>query len=177
MIKAIVYTSNSGSTQKYARILGEELGLPVYSYKEARMIFTKEDEIIYMGWIMCGRISKYYRAVDRFNIKAVCAVGINKNTSIEIEKIKTINFIDSKFFYLRGAYNKENQHGIIKYIMKIATPIIKIDIKSNLQSTLNDLENLDMLCNGRDYVNKEQISEIIKWVDEDESLISKIREK
>ena len=30
-IRAIVYTSNTGHTEKYARMLGEKTGLPVYS--------------------------------------------------------------------------------------------------------------------------------------------------
>lgn len=35
MAKAIVYTSNTGYTEEYARLLGEETGLPVYSLKDA----------------------------------------------------------------------------------------------------------------------------------------------
>ena len=30
-MKAIVYTSNTGSTARYAAMLGQETGLPVYS--------------------------------------------------------------------------------------------------------------------------------------------------
>jgi len=33
--KAIVYTSNTGYTAEYAKILGEKAGLPVYSLDEA----------------------------------------------------------------------------------------------------------------------------------------------
>ena len=32
---AIVYTSNTGYTQQYAKLLGEKTGLPVYSLDEA----------------------------------------------------------------------------------------------------------------------------------------------
>ena len=31
MIQAIIYTSNTGSTERYAKLLGHELELPVYS--------------------------------------------------------------------------------------------------------------------------------------------------
>lgn len=163
MIKAIVYTSNSGSTQKYANMLSEELAIPVYTYEEAKNIFTKEDEIIYMGWVFCGRIAKYCRALDHFNIKAVCAVGINKTKSIAVSRIKCKNLIENECFYLRGAYNKENQKGFIKLVMKFAAVIVKIDVKSNSQSTLSDLENLDMLYNGRNYINKDELEDVIKW--------------
>lgn len=174
MIKAIVYTSNSGSTKKYAIMLGEELGLPVYSYKEAKMIFTKEDEIIYMGWVAWGRVVKYFRAVDLFDVKAVCAVGIHKTKSIAISKIKSVNFIDKECFYLRGAYDRDKQHGIVKILMKVLTPIIKLDIRSNNEATLSDLEHLDMLYNGRDYVTKEELKDVIKWVRNYENEICRI---
>lgn len=36
MIQAIVYTSNTGSTEQYARLLGQEAGLPVCSLAEAK---------------------------------------------------------------------------------------------------------------------------------------------
>jgi len=36
MIKAIVYESNTGFTQKYAELLAEKTGLPVYSHKNLK---------------------------------------------------------------------------------------------------------------------------------------------
>ena len=35
-MKAIIYTSNAGSTVQYAQLLADELHLPVYSAKEAK---------------------------------------------------------------------------------------------------------------------------------------------
>ena len=35
-MKAIIYTSNAGSTAQYAQLLANELHLPVYSAKEAK---------------------------------------------------------------------------------------------------------------------------------------------
>ncbi len=35
-MKAIIYTSNAGSTVRYAQLLADELHLPVYSAKEAK---------------------------------------------------------------------------------------------------------------------------------------------
>ena len=35
MMDAIVYTSNTGHTEKYAKILGEKTDLPVFSLKDA----------------------------------------------------------------------------------------------------------------------------------------------
>lgn len=35
-MKAIIYTSNTGSTERYARLLAEQTGLPAYSLTEAK---------------------------------------------------------------------------------------------------------------------------------------------
>ena len=35
-MKAIVYTSHTGHTQRYAQLLAERTGVPAYSMKEAR---------------------------------------------------------------------------------------------------------------------------------------------
>lgn len=48
-MKAIIYTSNAGSTVQYAQLLADELHLPVYSAKEAKKKVPAHSEIIYLG--------------------------------------------------------------------------------------------------------------------------------
>lgn len=38
-MRAIVYTTNAGSTEQYAELLAQETGLPVYSLAEAKERF------------------------------------------------------------------------------------------------------------------------------------------
>ena len=44
-MKAIVYTSNTGHTAEYAKILGEKTGLPVYALSEAAKQLSNGTEI------------------------------------------------------------------------------------------------------------------------------------
>ena len=37
MIKAIVYKSKTGHTEKYAKMIGEKLNIPYYTLKEAKI--------------------------------------------------------------------------------------------------------------------------------------------
>ena len=53
-MKAIIYTSNTGSTAEYAQLLGKELNLPVHSLQKAKNKVPAGSEIIYLGWIMAG---------------------------------------------------------------------------------------------------------------------------
>ena len=46
---AIVYTSNTGYTAEYARLLGQATGLTVYSLTEAAEKLTGGKPILYLG--------------------------------------------------------------------------------------------------------------------------------
>ena len=61
-MKAIIYTSNTGSTAEYAQLLGNELNLPVHSLQQAKNKVLSGSEIIYLGWIMAGgkRMKLYF---------------------------------------------------------------------------------------------------------------------
>ena len=55
-MQAIVYTSHTGSTAQYAYLLGRELGITVYNSMRE---LEKDTEIIYLGWIMAGKVQGY----------------------------------------------------------------------------------------------------------------------
>lgn len=48
-MRAIIYTSNTGSTAEYAQLLGKELNLPVHSLKQAKNMVPACSEIIYLA--------------------------------------------------------------------------------------------------------------------------------
>ncbi|MDO5443636.1 MAG: hypothetical protein Q4G10_08195 [Bacteroidia bacterium] len=56
MIKAVVYTSETGHTKKYAELFGERTGLPVYDLDTAIKEVPKGAEIVYLGWLMAGTV-------------------------------------------------------------------------------------------------------------------------
>ena len=59
---AIVYVSNTGRTARYARMMGEKTGLPVYELAEARKALPKKAPIIYCGWLMATSVKDYRKA-------------------------------------------------------------------------------------------------------------------
>ena len=77
-MEAIVYTSNTGSTEHYAKLLGHELNVPVYSTEEAKNKLPVGTGIIYLGWIRAGKIQGYGLAGKKYKICAVCAVGMGQ---------------------------------------------------------------------------------------------------
>lgn len=56
MVKAIIYTSQTGFTRKYARLLAQETGLMAYELGKAPGKIQSDDPVIYMGWLKAGRL-------------------------------------------------------------------------------------------------------------------------
>ena len=65
MLHAIVYTSNAGSTARYAQLLGQVTGLPIFSAQEAHKNLANGD-ILYLGWVMAGTVKGYQQAAKRY---------------------------------------------------------------------------------------------------------------
>ena len=77
---SIVYTSNTGYTAEYARLLGEKTGLPVYSLAEAEQKLAAGNRVIYLGWLMAGKVQGYKKAAKRYKVQAVCGVAALAST-------------------------------------------------------------------------------------------------
>lgn len=163
-IKAIIYTSNTGFTKKYADILGEELEIPVYEFKEAKQNINKTDEIIYMGWIMAGGIKNYEKARKKYNIKAVCSVGMGRPNEKQYQELIQRYHNKEKLFYLQGGFDKNKLRGIYKFMMSSMEKIIKPKLEEKENKTEEEIEMLEMLDGKKDCVKKENLNEIINWI-------------
>ena len=84
---AIIYTTNTGSAERYAKLLAQETGLPVYSFAEAKKQVFSKAKIIYLGWIMAGSVKGYAEAARRYRVCAVCGVGMGQ-TGTQIESVR-----------------------------------------------------------------------------------------
>ena len=91
-MKAIVYTTNAGSTEQYSKLLAQETGLPVYSLAEAKRTLSSGTEIVYLGWIMASTVKGYADAAKRYRICAVCAVGMGQ-TGTQVDVVRKKNAI------------------------------------------------------------------------------------
>ena len=80
-MKAIIYTSNTGSTAEYAQLLGKELNLPVHSLQKAKNKVPAGSEIIYLGWIMAGGIKGYNEAAKLYKVRAICGIGMGQTVT------------------------------------------------------------------------------------------------
>ena len=73
---AIVYTSNTGHTRRYSLLLGDQLGLSVYSLDEAKSQISDGCPVICLGRIHASRVKGYSKSASRYSVCAVCGVGL-----------------------------------------------------------------------------------------------------
>jgi len=164
-MKAIIYKSNSGFTKKYAEILSEKTGIPFYEINEGFKKVPSGSEIIYMGWLMAGKIAGYKKVAPKYSIKAVCAVGMAAFTEKYQEETKSQNSItNAELFYLQGGFDINKLHGLYKFMMKAMIKTMKPKILNKEVKTQEDLDILEMADKGKDCVSEENLKEVIDFI-------------
>lgn len=162
-IKAIVYVSNTGHTERYAKMLGEKIGLPVYELKAAKNELEQGTRIIYMGWLFATAVKEYVTAVKLFDIAAVCAVGLCDTGTMQDEARDGNDIpLETAFFTIQGGMDKTKLKGIYKIMIKLLTKWVK----STKNKSEADERMLWLLENDRDYVCEENLAAILEWYEE-----------
>lgn len=164
MVKAIVYISNTGFTKKYAELLSQKTGIPIYEFKEAKKKLNKNDDICYMGWIMAGKIKKYSKAKKRYNITVSCGVGMAPSKDKQIRELKNMNHINEKFFYLQGGYDKTKLKGIYKMMMNVMEEVIKSQMTGLEARQDENKEMIEILTNGKKDITESDLNGVIEFI-------------
>ncbi len=164
MIQAIVYTSNAGTTEQYAKIIGEKTGFPVYSLKNACGL-AAGTEIIYLGWLMAGIVQGYKKAAKLYTIRALCGVGMGE-TGSQIEDIKKANTVSDSMpvFTMRGGFDIKKLHGIYRFMMGVMRKTAGKKLSEKTDRTPDEDIMLDMMMNGRSYVSEKNAATVLDWL-------------
>lgn len=163
-MKAIVYQSNAGHSKRYAELFSQQTGLPVYDLKEANKTLSKGTEIIFFSWICAGSIPNYAKTAKRYQISALCAVGMGHpgdNQIVELAKKYQIELTNA--FYLQGGFDFQKLHGIYKFMMKSVSKFMGPALEKKSDQTADEIAMLNMLKNGGDYVSIDNLLPILNW--------------
>lgn len=155
---AIVYVSNTGYTEKYAKLLSMETNLKSYTLTDAKKELKKGSEIIFLGWIMGGKISGLKKAKHRYKIKSIAGVGMDepKNESSE-ELIKKNKIKNIPTHYLQGGFDLRKLNGIYGFMMR--TMLKSLQTKPD--KTKEDVEFEKKISRGFDKVKIENLQLIL----------------
>ena len=156
----IVYTSNTGHTRQYALMLGEEIGLPVYSYDEAVSGLSGGSRVIYLGWIHASHVKGYSDAARRFSVCAVCGVGLC-DTGTLISEVRKATSIpeDIPLFTIQGGFDRSKLKGMNKLMISMLAK----GLSAQKQRSTQDERMLELLSKDASYVSMENLVAILQW--------------
>lgn len=161
---AIVYTSNTGYTRQYALMLGTRTGLPVYSLAEAREKLAPGNTILYLGWLMAGKVEGYAKAAKRYQVAALCGVGIGA-TGSQFEDLRKVNRLPAGLpvFTLQGGFDLAKLKGVYKLMMLIMVKAMgkKLEEKGNL--TPEEADMMELVLHGGSRVKEENLGAVLDW--------------
>ena len=167
-MKAIVYTSQTGHTQRYAQMLAERTGVPAYSLKEAGKSLRRGEEIFYMGWLMAGTVKALQSAMDRYTIRGAAIVGVSPQGNGDLWTEARINggYSDSggRLFYLQGGYAPEKLGFFYRMMMKpMAGSVVRQVQARGEAATDQERRMAEIFQHGGDFVREEALDEIVRW--------------
>ena len=163
-MNVIIYTTNTGSAERYALLLAEQTGLPVYSLTEAKKTVSTGAEVIYLGWIMAGSVKGYAEAAKRYRVRAVCAVGMGQTgTRTDSVRKKTAVPADIPLFTLQGNFDVKKLHGIYRPMMELMVKTVGKGLSEKADRTPEEDDMLDMMRCGGERVKEENLSAVLDW--------------
>lgn len=161
---AIVYTSNTGYTAEYARLLGQGTGLPVYALSEAAEKLNSGAAIVYLGWLMAGKVQGYGKAAKRYSVCAVCGVGMGA-TGSQMEDVRKANALPAglPLFTLQGGFDMAKLHGIYKFMMTVMAKTMGKRLAAKADRTAEEDRMLELLIHGGSCVREEHLKDVLAW--------------
>ena len=163
-MNAMIYTTNTGSTEYYAKLLAQKSGLPVYSLAEAKKRVFAGAEVIYLGWIMAGSVKGYAEAAKRYRVRAVCGVGMGQTgTQTDSTRKKSAVPADIPLFTLQGNFDVKKLHGIYRPMMEIMVKTAGKGLAEKKDRTPEEDDMLDMMLHGGERVKAENLSAVLDW--------------
>ena len=162
---AIVYSSNTGHTRQYALLLSEQTRLPVYSLDEANSQLSGGSPVIYLGWLHESHVKGYSKAASRFDLCAVCAVGLCDTGTLTSEVRKATSIPEGiPLFTLQGGIDRSRLKGMDKLMISMLTK----GLASRKQRSAQDERMLELLSRDEGYVSPENIAEVLQWYREEQ---------
>ena len=161
---AIIYTTNTGSTKQYAKLLAQKTGLPAYSLAEAKKRDFDGAEVVYLGWIMAGSVKGYAAAAKHYQVCAVCGVGMGQ-TGTQTDSMRKKSAIPANvpLFTLQGNFDVKKLHGIYRPMMEIMVKTAGKSLAKKKDRTPEEDDMLDMMFHGGERVKAENLSSVLDW--------------
>lgn len=161
-ISAIVYTSGTGFTRRYAQLLSRAAAIPAYDLEAPASLPERGTKVLFLGWLRAGGIVGLSKARKRWDVRAVCAVGMAPE--YPREKLAAQNHMgELPVFFLQGGYALEKMRGVNKLMMGFMTKqMTKNPPKDESEAGIQKL-----FLQGGDFVNEANLAPVLSWLREE----------
>ena len=171
MIQAILYSSTTGSCKYYAEELSRKLALPAYPAKGCPL--SEGFEVVYVGWLLAGKMTGLAAALKKYNVRVVVPVGMGDPAVLTDEMVRGKNGLGSDVvvFPLQGRFNIDKLPLPMRLIMGVKCKDIASKLQAKAAKTaLSDAEKatLKMAETGRgEPATWDGIMKVVEWVKAD----------
>ena len=158
--KAILYTSNTGFTTRYAAMLSARLGIPAHPLAWALKTLPAGTPVIHMGWLMAGSVRDCRKAARRFDVRAVVGVGLG-DTGAQDEQARRACRLpaDVPVFTVQGGMKLSELQGPYRIAIRLLTRAVAA--KKN--PTPGEARMTALLQAGGDFVSEKELAAVLAW--------------
>lgn len=179
----VIYSSQTGFTEKYAKWLSQDLDAECISLKNGKHIFLSDyDSIIYGGWCCAGSINGLNRFISKLLKEKSKITNSNKKIGIfgvggsplenpeiapAFEKINSdINNklsdtkINLKLCYFPGGFNYDKMNTPSKIAMKLFVKMLE----ANKNKTEQDEMMIKMISSSYDISDKKYLEPLLNFL-------------
>ena len=162
--EAILYTSNTGFTRQYAELLAQKTGLPAYAFGQERGCLRAGCPVIYMGWLMAGKVKGYAKAARKYRAEAVCGVGMGASGS-QLDDLRKANVIPegTPVFTLQGGFELSRLRGVYRLMMTIMSKTVGKQMANKADRTPEEDDMLELMLHGGSRVSEDNLSPVLDW--------------
>ena len=161
-MKAILYTTNTGSTERYAKMLAEKTGLSAYPLDDAPV--PAGAEILYLGWVMASGVKGYKKAAKKYKVAALCGVCMGA-TGSQLAELRKANAVPESVpvFSLQGGFDVSKLHGMYRFMMNAMIKASGKGLANKADRTPEEDDMLDMMLHGGNRVKEGNLKAVLDW--------------
>ena len=118
----------------------------------------------YLPGLDYGGVKGYKAAGKRYQIRAVCAVGMG-GTGTQLDEVRQKNNIpkDTTLFTLQGGLERKKLRGIYGFMINVMSKTAGKALSEKQDRTPEEDEMLDMMLHGGSRVSVENLGGVLKW--------------
>ena len=102
--------------------------------------------------------------VTKFNLQALCAVGMAKSGS-QMEDVRKSNNLPQglPLFTLQGGFDLKKLRGVYKFMMLVMSKTVAKKLAAKPDRTPDEEDMLDLFQNGGNRVSLENLRPVLAW--------------